>query len=65
MAKSAKQVSWELIKLRRAMLKKEPDPAKRRVLKEWIKDGLQQIRLQKHARKRVFTKARNRKKRTG
>jgi len=65
MEKSEKQDLWELIKLRKAMLKKEPDPAKKRVLKEWIKDGLSQIRGKKRARKRVFTKARQRKRRIG
>ena len=29
MEKSEKQVLWELVKLRKAMLKKEPDPAKK------------------------------------
>ena len=29
MEKSEQQVLWELIKLRQAMLKKEPDPAKK------------------------------------
>jgi hypothetical protein len=65
MEKSQKQDLWELIKLRKAMLKKEPDPAKKRVLKEWIKDGLSQIRGKKRARKRVFAKARQRKRRIG
>ena len=61
MEKSEQQVLWELIKLREAMLKKEPDPAKKRVLKGWIKDGLRQMRKRKHARKRVFAKVRHRK----
>ena len=65
MEKSEQQVLWELIKLRKAMLKKEPDPAKKRVLKGWIKDGLRQRRMHKHARKRVFAKVRRRKGRTG
>ena len=61
MEKSEQQVLWELIKLREAMLKKEPDPAKKRVLKGWIKDGLRRMRMRKHARKRVFAKVRHRK----
>ena len=61
MEKSEQQVLWELIKLRKAVLKKEPDPAKKRVLKGWIKDGLRQMRVHKHARKRVFATARRRK----
>ena len=65
MEKSEQQVLWELIKLRKAMLKKEPDPAKKRVLKGWIKDGLRQMRLHKRARKRVFAKVRRRKGRIG
>jgi len=32
MEKNVKQVLWELIKLRKAVLKKEPDPAKKKVL---------------------------------
>ena len=61
MEKSEQQVLWELIKLRKAMLKKEPDPAKKRLLKGWIKDGLRQMRTHKRARKRVFAKVRRRK----
>lgn len=61
MEKSEKQVLWELIKLRKAMLKKEPDPAKKRVVRGWIKEGLRQIRVYKRARRRGFTKARRRK----
>ena len=61
MEKNEKQVLWELIKLRKAVLKKEPDPAKKRVLSGWIKDGLRQMRVQKRARKRVFAKVRRRK----
>ena len=61
MEKSEQQVLWELIKLRKAMLKKEPDPAKKRVLRGWIKDGLRQMRMHKHARKRGFAKVRHRK----
>lgn len=56
MEKTEKQVLWELVKLRKAMLKKEPDPSKKRVLREWIRDGLRQIRVQKRARRRAFTK---------
>jgi hypothetical protein len=65
MEKSEQQVLWELIKLRKAMCKKEPDPAKKRVLSGWIKDGLRQIRMHKHARKRRFAKVRRRKGRIG
>jgi hypothetical protein len=65
MEKSEQQALWELIKLRKAVLKKEPDPAKKRVLKGWIKDGLRQMRVHKHARKRVFAKVRRRKRRIG
>lgn len=65
MEKSEKQVLWELIRLRKGVLKKEPDPAKKRVLRKWIKDGLRQMRVQKHARKRVFAQARQRKRRIG
>jgi len=56
---------WELIKLRKAMLKKEPDPAKKRVLKEWIKGGLREMRKHKNARKKVFANVRRRKGRMG
>jgi hypothetical protein len=65
MEKSEKQVLWELVKLRKAMLKKEPDPAKKRVLKEWIKGGLREMRKHMHARKQVFAKVRRRKGRMG
>ena len=58
MDKNEKQVLWDLIKLRRAVLKKEPDPAKKRILKGWIRDGLRQMRVQKRARKRVFAHVR-------
>jgi hypothetical protein len=61
MEKNEKQVLWELVKLRKTVLKKEPDPAKKRILKGWIRDGLRQMRVQKHARKRSFTKVRRRK----
>jgi len=65
MEKSVKQVLWELVKLRKAMLKKEPDPAKKRVLKEWIKGGLREMRKHKNARKKVFANVRRRKGRMG
>lgn len=65
MEKSEKQVLWDLVKLRKTLLKKEPDPAKKRILKKWIKDGLRQIRMHKHSRKRTFAKARRRKRRIG
>jgi hypothetical protein len=65
MQKSEKQVLWDLVKLRKAMLRKEPDPAKKRVLKEWIKDGLREMRKHKHARKKVFATVRRRKGRMG
>lgn len=61
MEKSEKKVIWELIKLRKAILKREPDPAKKRILRKWIRDGLRQIRVQKRSRRRAFTKARRRK----
>ena len=61
MEKNEKQVLWELIKLRKAVLKRETDPAKKRVLSGWIRDGLRQMRVQKRARKRVFAKVRRRK----
>jgi hypothetical protein len=64
MEKSEKQVLWELVKLRKTILKKEPDPAKKRVLKKWIKDGLRQVRVHQHARKKAFAKARRRKRQT-
>lgn len=65
MERNEQQVLWELIKLRKAILKKEPDPSKKRVLKGWIKDGLRQMRMHKHSRKRVFAKVRRRKGRIG
>ena len=65
MEKSEKQVLWELVKLRKAMLKKEPDPAKKRVLRGWIRDGLRQMRVRKRAQKRAFAKVRQRNGRFG
>jgi hypothetical protein len=65
MEKSEKQVLWELVKLRKAMLKKEPDPAKKTVLRGWIRDGLRQMRVRKRAQKRAFAKVRQRKGRIG
>lgn len=65
MEKSEKQALWELIKLRKAVLKKEPDPAKKRVLNGWIREGLRQLRVRKRAKKRAFAKVRQRKGRIG
>ena len=63
--KNEKQVLWELVKLRKAMLKKEPDPAKKRVLRGWIRDGLRRMRVGKRAQKRAFAKVRQHKGRIG
>jgi hypothetical protein len=65
MEKSLTQVLWELIKLRKAVLKKEPDPAKEKVLRGWIRDGLRQMRVQKRAQKKGFAKLRRRKGKIG
>ena len=65
MEKSETQVLWELIKLRKALLKKEPDPAKKRVLRGRTRDGLRQMRMHEHARKRAFAKVRHGKRRIG
>jgi hypothetical protein len=65
MEKSEEQVLWELIKLPKTVLKKEPDLAKKRGLREWIKDGLRQMRIHEHARNRAFARVRHRKGRIG
>lgn len=65
MEKSEKQTLWDLVKLRKVMLKKEPDPAKKRVLRGWIRDGLRQMRVRKRAQKKTFAKVRQRKGRIG
>jgi hypothetical protein len=53
MAKSEQQVLRELVKLRRAMLRKEANPQKKKILREWVKEGVRQLRMHKHGRKRV------------
>lgn len=50
MAKSEQAVLRELVKLRRAILRKETDPKKKRVLRRWIKDDINRLRMHKHAR---------------